>query len=229
MIETALSLLAARAIEPSPHAVPVQTMMPDAVKHGEKGPTSHWSVRVGVARALYNSDARITTRGNVIPGSTARVTDNTTLTIDVGYDLSEDVSVMLMGGFPPSANVVGEGSVSSFGKLGRVQFGPVVLTAVYRLSAWKGFRPYIGAGGAHLFILKTDDRAVKDLKVQDHNGFVLQSGVEYRLSRNWDLFADYKHIWFNVYATGSLAGEPVRAKVTLNPDLMSAGLKLHFD
>jgi hypothetical protein len=32
-----------------------------------------------------------------------------------------------------------------------------------------------------------------------------------------------------VYATGSLAGEPVRAKVMLNPDLMSAGLKLHFD
>ena len=229
MIETALSLLAASAVQASPHTAPVQTLMPDAVAHDEKEPTSHWSVRVGVARALYNSNARITTRGNILPGSTARVTDNTTLTVDVGYDLSDDVSVMFMGGIPPTADVIGEGSVSSFGKLGHVRFGPLVLTAVYRLPAWKGLKPYVGAGGAHLFILKTNDRAVKDLKVQDHNGFVIQGGVEYRLSRKWELFADYKHIWLNVHATGSLAGEPVRAKVTLNPDLISAGLKFHFE
>ncbi|HET6940872.1 MAG TPA: OmpW family outer membrane protein [Sphingomicrobium sp.] len=229
MLDTALSLLAASAVQASPPPGPAQTMMPDAVKHGEERPMSRWSVRAGVARALYNSDARITTGGNVIPQSTARVTDNTTLTLDVGYDVSDDISLMFMTGIPPSADVIGEGSVSSFGKLGHVRFGPVVLTAVYRLPAWNGVRPYVGAGGAHLFILKTDDRAVKDLEVQDHNGFVLQGGVEYRLSRKWEVFADYKHIWLNVHATGSLAGQPVRAKVTLDPDLISVGLKFHFD
>jgi outer membrane protein len=57
---------------------------------------------------------------------------------------------------------------------------------------------------------------------------VLQAGVEYRLSRKWELFADYKHIWLNVHAEGFLAGEPVRARVALNPDLISTGIKFHF-
>jgi outer membrane protein len=178
---------------------------------------------------LYNSSARITTNGAVIPASTAGVTDSTTVTFDVGYDLSDDVSVMLMGGIPPSADVIGKGSVSSFGKLGHVRFGPAVVTAVYRLPAWRRFRPYVGAGGAHLFILKTEDGSVRDLKVRDHDGFVLQAGVEYRLSRNFEIYADYKRIWLNVHARGVLADAPVRAKVTLNPDLISAGVKFHFD
>ena len=228
MIETALSLLAAGAVQ-APPPVTTEAMAAVAAKHDERMPTSRWFVRVGGARAHYNSDAKITTRGTVIPGSTVDVTDSTTLIIDVGYDVSNDVSVMLTGGIPPSADVVGDGSISAFGKLGHVRFGPAILTAVYRLPEWQGFRPYAGAGGAHLFILKTDDGFLKDLKVHDGNGFVLQAGVEYRLSRRWELFADYKHIWLNVHASGFLAGEPVRARVTLNPDLISAGIKFHFD
>jgi outer membrane protein len=157
------------------------------------------------------------------------VTDSTTLTFDIGYDVSGDISVMVMGGIPPTADVIGQGSVASFGKLGHVRFGPAVVTVVYRLPAWRNFRPYVGAGAAHLFILKTDDRSVKDLKVQDNNGFVAQAGIEYRLSEKWELYADYKHVWLNVHARGSLAGAPVRANVTLNPDLISTGIKFHFD
>jgi outer membrane protein len=110
-----------------------------------------------------------------------------------------------------------------------VRFGSAILTAVYRFRDWHGLRPCVGAGGAHPFILKADDRSLKDLEVKDGNGFVVQAGVQYRLSRKWELFADYKHIWLSVHATGVLAGEPIRAKVTPNPDLMSVGIKFHFD
>ena len=220
--------MAAGAVQAPPPPVTTEAVIAAAAKDGRK-PTSRWFVRAGVVRAHYNSGARITINGTVIPGSTADVTDSTTLTLDVGYDLSDEVSVMFMGGIPPSADVIGEGSVSSLGELGQVRFGPAVLTAIYRLPAWQGFRPYVGAGGAHLFILKTEDRSVKDLKVRDHDGFVLQAGVECRLSEKWELFADYKHIWLNVHARGVLAGAPVRATVTLNPDLISSGIKFHFD
>jgi outer membrane protein len=189
---------------------------------------SPWFVRVGVVRAHYNSSARIALDGAALPGGTVGVTDNTTVTFDVGYDLSKDVAIMLMGGIPPRAAVIGEGSVTSFGKLGRVRFGPAVLTAVYRLPGWHGLRPYVGAGGIHLFILKTYDGAVTQLKAHDSNGVVAQAGVEYRLNEKWELFADYKHIWLKVDAQGFLAGEPVRARVTLDPDLISAGVKFHF-
>lgn len=221
-------MLVADAVQAPPRIVPTAEMPLAARRDTGKSP-SRWSARVGIAHAHYNSGALITTRGSPIPGSTVGVTDSTTLIVDVGYDLSDDVAVMLTGGIPPSADVIGEGTVSSFGKLGRVRFGPAIVTAVYRLPAWHGVRPYVGAGAAHLFILKTEDGSVTDLKVHDHNGFVLQGGVEYRLSRKWELFADYKHIFLKVHATGSLAGEPIRAKVTLDPDLVSAGVKFHFD
>jgi outer membrane protein len=123
---------------------------------------------------------------------------------------------------------VGRGTVSSFGKLGKVRFGPAVATVVYRLPEWHGLRPYVGAGIAHLFILKEYDGSVTDLKVGDDWGFVLQTGVEYRLSRKWALFADYKHVGLSVPAAGYLAGEPIRAQVKLNPNLFSAGIKFHF-
>ena len=229
MIEATLALVAASVPQLSIASVASEAAPVIATTREERKSVSRWFARAGVARARYNTDARITTRGNVIPGSTAGVTDSTTLILEVGYDLSDDIAVIVMGGIPPSADVVGGGSVSSFGKLGHVRFGPAVVTVIHRLPAWRGIRPYVGAGGAHLFILKAKDGSVSNLKVRDHNGFVLQAGIEYRLSRKWELFADYKHVFLNVHATGFLAGEPVRAKVTLNPDLMTAGIKFHFD
>jgi outer membrane protein len=235
MIEAALALLAAGGFGPpgAVAAAPSQVQAEpeeDVASIGRK-PTksSRWFGRVGIAEAHYNSSARIALDGAVIPGGSARVTDNTTVIVDIGYDLSDKWAVMLTVGVPPRASVIGRGSVEELGKLGSVRFGPAVLTAVHRLPEWHGVRPYVGAGGAHLFILNTHDGAVTRLKAHDSWGFVAQAGVEYRLDRRWELFADYKRIWLRVDADGRLAGEPVKARVKLDPDLVSVGIKFHFD
>jgi len=216
--------------KPAPAAVTTgEAVAPTAAIDTNGKKTSRWFVRLGGLRAHYNSQARIASNGSRIEGSSARVTDSTTLTFDIGYDISDNVSVMFTGGIPPTADVIGEGTVSGYGEFGSVRFGPAILTAVYRLPDWQGFRPYVGGGGAHLFILRSHDGAVKDLKVHDNNGFVLQAGLEYRLDRRWDLFVDYKRLWLNVKAEGELAGAPVRARVTLDPDIISVGAKFHFN
>jgi outer membrane protein len=249
MIGTALPLMAAAALQPqdtmpvtpSPTAAESNSVVDEtppktdarqversAPRPNVKRQTSRWFVRVGALGAFYNSSARIATGGSVIPGASAHATDSKTIIFDIGYDISDDVAVMFMGGIPPTANVMGRGTVASAGKLGKVRFGPAILTGVYRLPEWHGFRPYVGAGVAHLFILKEYDGSVKGLKVRDDWGPVLQAGVEYRLTRKWELFADYKRVGLSVPAKGYLGGEPVRARVTLNPDLFSAGIKFHF-
>jgi outer membrane protein len=226
-------LLAAGGFQP-PEAVavgPIQVQAgttEDVTANDRKPRTSRWFVRAGIAQAHYNSSAKIAVDDAVISGGSARVTDNTTAIVDVGYDLSDKWTVMLTVGVPPRASVIGRGSVAQFGKLGSVRFGPALLTAVHRFPEWHGVRPYAGAGGAHLFILDTRDGAVTSLKAHDSWGFAAQGGVEYRLNRRWELFADYKRIWLRVDADGQLAGEPVKARVTLNPDLISAGIKLHL-
>ena len=113
-------------------------------------------------------------------------------------------------------------------ELGAVDFGPVILTGIYRLPQKHRVRPHVGAGATHIFILGNHDAAITQLKVHDNWGFVLEAGFEFHLTRSWALFEDYKRLWLHVNAEGLLGNAPRRAGVTLDPDLVSAGLKFHF-
>jgi outer membrane protein len=175
-----------------------------AAEYGASQEESRWFGRIGILGALYDSHARIAANGNVIPRATANVSDDLTVIFDVGY------------------------TVSSLGELGKVRYGPLILTGTYGWQ-WGAFRPYGGLGAAYAIILNDFDGSVSKLHVHNNWGFVLQAGIEYRLSRRWDLFLDYKRLWLDVKAEGFLAnGAPVRALVTLDPHLISSGVKFHF-
>jgi len=189
---------------------------------------SRWFVRVGVLGALYDSYATFATAGELIPGASAHARDNITGIFDFGYDITSDFAVMLMSGIPPRTAVEGRGTVAPLGTLGAVRLGPIFLTGIYRLPQWDGFRPYVGAGFAHAFILKDYDGSVTHLKVHDNSGFALQAGVEYRWSESWGVFVDYKRLWLHLDADGLLGTVPVTARVTLNPNLISVGVRYQF-
>jgi outer membrane protein len=96
-------------------------------------------------------------------------------------------------------------------------------------TQWGDFRPYAGLGAAYAIILNDFDGAVSRLRVHNNWGFVLQAGMEYRLNKRWELFVDYKNLWLDVNAKGRLAnGAGVKAVVTLDPHLISSGIKFHF-
>lgn len=190
---------------------------------------SSWFIRIGGLGAFYHSSAVISTNGQLLGGASANVTTNATLTLDVGCDLTPNVSALLMLGVPPRPLINGRGTVAALGQLGAVRYGPVILTGRYRLRKWGSFRPYAGLGVAYAIILKNHDAAVSQLDVHNHFGFALQAGAEWALGRNWELFADFKQLWLAVNADGSLAGGvPVKAHVTLNPSLVSMGIKLPY-
>ena len=66
------------------------------------------------------------------------------------------------------------------------------------------------------------------LKVHDNSGVALQVGVEYRRSESWELLVDYKRLWLKLDANGLVGVVPTTARVTLDPDLVSAGVQLRF-
>jgi outer membrane protein len=190
---------------------------------------SSWFTRIAGLGAFYHSSAEIATNGQLLPGASANVTDNSTLTVDVGYDITHDVSALLMVGVPPRPLINGRGTVATLGQLGQVRYGPVILTGRYSVRKWSSFRPYAGTGVAYAIILKNHDAAVSHLDVHNHFGFVLQTGAEWSVGGNWELFADFKQLWLAVNAKGSLAGGvPVKAHVTLNPSLVSLGMKVRL-
>jgi len=190
---------------------------------------SPWFVRIAGLGAFYHSSAEIATNGQLLPGASANVTDNSTLTVDVGYDITRDVSALLMVGVPPRPLINGRGTVATLGQLGQVRYGPVILTGRYSVRKWSSFRPYAGTGVAYAIILKNHDAAVSRLDVHNHFGFALQTGAEWSVGGNWEIFADFKQLWLAVNAHGALAGGvPVKAHVTLNPSLVSLGMKVRL-
>lgn len=191
-------------------------------------PQSKWFMRTGPLWVAYQSSADITLMGNTLPGASARARNNVTLMLDLGYEVTDNFSVLVMGGIPPRTAVEGAGSVEALGTFGAVRFGPLFLTGVYRLPSRYGVTPYLGTGMAHAFILKNYDGAVSDLDVHGNSGPVVQMGVEYEWTERWKLFLDYKHLWLKLDAYGTLTDAPVKAKITLDPDLLSMGIAFHF-
>ena len=188
-----------------------------------------WFARIAGLGAFYHSSAEIATNGQLLPGASANVTDNSTVTVDVGYDITHDVAALLMVGVPPRPLINGRGTVATLGQLGQVRYGPVILTGRYSVRKWSSFRPYAGTGVAYAIILKNHDAAVSRLDVHNHFGFVLQTGAEWSVGGNSEIFADFKQLWLAVNAKGLLAGGvPVKAHVTLNPSLVSRGMKVRL-
>jgi NADH:ubiquinone reductase (H+-translocating) len=190
----------------------------------EKG----WVFGIGDINAFYHSGATIATGGQTIPGATANVSNSFTLFLDVRRYIAKDLSVSLMGGVPPKPTITGEGTVVSLGELGKVRYGPSILTAEYHLPKLLAFRPYVGGGTAYAIILKDHDGAVSELGVHNNWGFVLEGGAEHQLTRNVALFAEVKEVWLAVNAHGLLDGvAPVTAHVKLNPSIFSVGIRFH--
>lgn len=216
--------LEAPALEaPAPPTQPIQAAP------AESRPPSRWYGRVGGVAAFYHPGARVSLGGQEVPNSSVDVSTDTGVVFDIGYDLSDHLSVQLMFGVPPRPSITGERAIAALGELGQVRYGPVILTGLYRLPRLGPVRPYIGAGAAYALIFKAHDGSVSDLRVHNDWGFVLQAGAEVPISRRLALFADVKRIWLSVDADGTIAGGiPVDARVRLDPVLVSAGLRIRF-
>jgi len=78
-------------------------------------------------------------------------------------------------------------------------------------------------------IFKEFDGSVKNLQVHNNWGSVLQGGAEYELNSKCTLFIDFKEVWLAVNAHGVLSdGTAVKARVKLNPSLVTVGIKFHL-
>ena len=152
-----------------------------------------------------------------------------TVTFEVGYEATKNISVSVTTGIPPKPHITGEGAVANLGMLGKVRYGPAFFTGYYRIPKTGRFRPYVGGGAAYAIIFKEFDGSVKHLDVDNNWGSVLQGGAEYELNSKYTLFIDFKEVWLAVNAQGVLSdGTKVKARVKLNPSLVTAGIKFHF-
>ena len=185
--------------------------------------------RVGLLVAPYHSSATIATNGQRLSGGTAEASNNVSMTFDLGYEITHNISVSVTSGIPVKPHVTGEGAAAPLGILGKVRYGPMIVAGQYHFPKIGRITPYVGGGAAYAIIFKNFDGSVKNLRVNNNWGSVVQGGAEYELNSKYTLFVDFKEVWLAVNAHGLLSdGTAVKARVNLDPSLVTVGIKFHL-
>ena len=184
-------------------------------------------VKVGLGGLFLSEKADISVAGRPFPGANVRVKPQTTAIIEAGYNFTPNWAVSFTTGLPPLAKVNGAGLIRPLGRLANVRYGPMALTAHYHFD-FGAFRPYIGAGPGFMVVPKNYDRALTNFEMRNAVGFVGQIGADYMISDRFGLFVDAKKIYLRTSAVGSLAGMPIKAKVKLDPLVLTTGFLARF-
>jgi outer membrane protein len=195
-------------------------------------PQDRFFIRAGPAFATFDATAEVKVSGEQVRGGEASVKNNTGLAIEGGWFLTPDWSLSLTIGIPPKARIFGEGTLASAGALGSARYAPSALNVQYNVPTTGRFRPYIGAGVNYTLVYDVHGSAIRDLRVSNGYGPVVQAGSEYRVSRHMAAFIDVKKIWVAVDARGFVdtpAGpQAATARLALDPVIASAGVSWHF-
>jgi outer membrane protein len=195
-------------------------------------PQDRFFLRAGPAFATFDATAEVKVAGELVRGGEASVKNNTGLAIEGGWFLTPDWSISLTIGVPPKARISGEGTLASAGALGSARYAPSALNVQYNVPTTGRFRPYIGAGLNYTLVYDVHGSAIRDLRVSNGYGPVVQAGAEYRVSRHMAAFIDVKKIWVAVDARGFVdtpAGpQAATARLALDPVIASAGVSWHF-
>lgn len=185
-------------------------------------------IKLGPATLLPAEGAKVKAGGSIIPGGTVSIANHTTAGFEIGYSFTPNWSLGFTGGFPPTVDVQGAGTLAGLGKLGAITYGPTALTVQYTFTDFGRIKPYFGAGPLYMFVFNNKDGAVSDLKVKPALGAAIQAGIDFDVTDRWGFFADVKKTYLRTTATGNLGATPISADVTLDPWVLGAGIKLRF-
>jgi outer membrane protein len=193
--------------------------------------SSPWTVRTGAAHVGFSTRADVQVNGTLVPGGDASASSNTTLGLELSYDLTPQWTGRFLIGVPPKTTLTGTGALGSAGTLGRVTYGPAVLSATYHLLPSAPVRPYLGAGVNYTMVFKSEDGFISNLDVKNAFGAVIHLGAEVPLDGGWSIALDARKIYLKTKADGvlpAMGGAAAHADVTLNPLVVFASIGKRF-
>jgi outer membrane protein len=191
-------------------------------------------IHLGPASVQFKNGGDVKVGGAVVSNASTRATDNTTLGVELGYDLSPQFSARLTLGVPPTTNVEGTGNLSASAgvsqPLAKVTYGPAVLSATWHPLGRSGFSPYVGAGLNYPIIFDVEDQFLVNVNVHSKVGPAIQIGADYALNEKWGLFVDVKKLFTEVDVSANLpnGGPAATTTAKLNPLIVQVGLSYRF-
>lgn len=168
-----------------------------------------WFGRVGVSHVAPDADSDTTPN---VAGGKVDVDNDTQLSFTVGYMLTPNWAVELLGALPFEHDITGEGSLAALGTIGTIgstKHLPPTLSLQYHFAPRASLRPYAGVGINYTMFFDEEHTGLlagESLKLDDSWGIALQAGMDIDITRDWFANLDLRWIDIETEATSSAAG-----------------------
>lgn len=106
--------------------------------------------------------------GPSFAGNAAHISNEATAYLEAGVYLTPNISVSVVGGYPPTFTNSGQNSLAGLGVLDKEQVGLVDLVAAYHLTNFGAFRPFIEAGVGYAVVFHNSSGALTNPVLNNH-------------------------------------------------------------
>lgn len=209
---------AASAADIAPLMEPVPEAATEAVSA-----VSPWQIRVRGLGVITNDSGSV----DGVAGSDLSYSDSVIPELDISYYFTDNIAAELILG-TTYANIYGEGTLASVGKVGKTWVLPPTLTLQYHFTDFGAFKPYVGAGLNYTMFYSQKGDAASSLDVKNTFGAALQIGADYMVNEHWGVNFDVKKLFLKADFDTTIGGTDYSGKAKLDPWLIGAGVTYRF-
>lgn len=192
-------------------------------------------VRTGPIHVAPQDDSSVLNLdGTRLPGTGAKVDDDTQLGLAVTYMFKENWGIELLAATPFTHTVDAKGLGLEVGEVDHLP--PTVSLQYYPMRSGSAFQPYVGLGLNYTTFFKEDLSSEfvaalgdGDMKLDDSFGLALQVGADYAITDNLVLNASIWAMDIDTDARIKLdSGQQIKVDVDIDPVVFMVGLGYRF-
>lgn len=200
----------------------------DTNKKPQDGKKS-WYFQPGAIFVSFDESAELNAAGNPVPDASLNLSNSTLPGVQVGYHLSDNISLSTVVTVPVKTTATGTGAVAGI-TVGEATIIPLDLIGNYHFYLG-GFQPFFGAGINYTIISQIEDANVLNIEADNTFGFVLRGGFDFMFSKNWGFNASVLYHFITTDLSGTLdpaipglGGAPITSEVQINPLAVQVGI-----
>lgn len=149
--------------------------------------------------------------------------------VDLSYFFTDNIAVELIAA-TTRHTLTATGTALGNVDVGSTWVLPPTLTLQYHFMPSQQLSPYVGVGlnASFFYDTKAAGPTITALSVNNSWGPAIQAGVDYNFSGHWFANLDVKQIFMNTVAHVSAGAVHIRAKDSLDPLVIGAGIGYRF-